>query len=427
METTIGAADSSILITLAIPMFFLLVFLELIYGLATGKNNYRLNDAFTSISLGLISRFVPLLGIGFQGAAYAYVANKYNLTLLSSSSIFVWVFAFFLYDFCYYWMHRLHHEVKVFWATHVVHHHGEEFNMSTAMRQTSTGFLWKWVFYLPIFMVGIPPEVFVGVAGVNLVYQFWCHTEHIPQLGWYEKIFVSPSNHRVHHAQNKDYVDANYGGVFILWDRFFGTYIPESEELKPIYGTAKPLKSWNPFRANFDIFSEMIFDSTRTKSYKDKVKVWFSSPKWRPADGEKEFPIIKNDLENFEPYDPEISNQVKIYGWTQLLFLLITFASITMTLGAQNYLETSIFACALVISCTIVLMALEKFDLKVFPEFIKSFFVIIFFAWSGLINPELLVSKLFIAQSVINIVLMLILSTFPEKFFTLNLKTQKNN
>ena len=171
----------------------------------------------------------------------------------------------------------------------------------------------------------------------------------------------------------------------------------------------------------------MIFDSTRTKSYKDKVKVWFSSPKWRPADVEKEFPIIKNDLENFEPYDPEISNQVQIYGWTQLLFLLITFASITMTLGAQNYLETSIFACALVISCTIVLMALEKFDLKVFPEFIKSFFVIIFFAWSGLINPELLVSKLFIAQSVINIVLMLILSTFPEKFFTLNLKTQKNN
>ena len=150
MDTTIGAADSSILITLAIPMFFLLVFIELVYGLATGKNNYRLNDAFTSMSLGLISRFVPLLGIGFQGAAYAYVANYYNLTLLSSSSIIVWIFAFLLYDLCYYWMHRLHHEVKVFWATHVVHHHGEEFNMSTAMRQTSTGFLWKWIFYLPV-------------------------------------------------------------------------------------------------------------------------------------------------------------------------------------------------------------------------------------------------------------------------------------
>jgi sterol desaturase/sphingolipid hydroxylase (fatty acid hydroxylase superfamily) len=404
-----------------------MVFVELIYGLVTGKNNYRLNDAFTSISLGLISRFVPILGIGFQGAAYAYVATKYNLTLLSASSVFVWIFAFLLYDFCYYWMHRLHHEVKVFWASHVVHHHGEEFNMSTAMRQTSSGFLWKWVFYLPIFMVGIPPEVFISVAGVNLVYQFWCHTEHIPQLGWYEKVFVSPSNHRVHHAQNKDYVDANYGGVFILWDRFFGTYKPELDELKPIYGTAKPLNSWNPFKANLDIFSEMIFDSSRTESYKDKIKVWFSSPKWRPADVEKEFPIVKNDLDNFKPYNPEISNQVKIYGWTQLAFLIVISASITATLSAQIYLETSIFACALVISCTIALMALEKFNLKVLPEIMKSISILVFFAWSGSINSELLVSKLFIAQSLINVFLMLFLSSVPERFFISFFKAQKNN
>ena len=418
MDTTIGAADSSILITLAIPMFFLLVFIELVYGLATGKNNYRLNDAFTSMSLGLISRFVPLLGIGFQGAAYAYVANYYNLTLLSSSSIIVWIFAFLLYDLCYYWMHRLHHEVKVFWATHVVHHHGEEFNMSTAMRQTSTGFLWKWIFYLPVFIVGIPPEVFVSVAGVNLVYQFWVHTEHIPKLGWYEKIFVSPSNHRVHHAQNKDYVDANYGGVFILWDRFFGTYKAEKEELKPIYGTSKPLKSWNPFKANLDIFSEMLFDSTKTKSFRDKIKVWFSSPKWRPADVEKEYPVFKNDLDNFEPYNPDTSSKVKIYGWVQMIFLLSASASITATLQSQTYLETSIFAFTLIISCTIALMALEKFDLKILPELIKSLTVLFVFSFSSLIDPGLLVTKLFIAQSLINICLVLSLYYLPSKLIS---------
>jgi sterol desaturase/sphingolipid hydroxylase (fatty acid hydroxylase superfamily) len=415
---TVGSFDSSIIITLAVPAFFILIFIELIYGLASGKSNYRLNDTFTSISLGLISRYIPLLGLGIQGAAFAYVAQYYNLKLFSPSSIWVWVFAFFLYDFCYYWMHRLHHEVKVLWATHVVHHHGEEFNLSTALRQTSTGFLWKWIFYLPIFIVGIPPEVFVTVAGVNLVYQFWVHTEHIPKLGWYEYIFVSPSNHRIHHAQNKHYVDANYGGVFILWDRLFGTYKEELEELKPIYGTAKPLKSWNPFKANLDIFREMLVDSTRTKSFKDKIKVWFSRPNWRPEDVKDKYPIIKNDLDNFKPYNPEVSSEVKIYGWIQLLFLLVISAVITSTVGAQTYLETSLFALILTASCTISLVAFENYNLKVFPEVVKSIVVLALIFPGNILNNELLVTQLMLFQSLLNLVLITVLSLVPKKIFS---------
>ena len=415
---TVGSFDSSIIITLAVPAFFILIFIELIYGLASGKSNYRLNDTFTSISLGLISRYIPLLGLGIQGAAFAYVAQYYNLKLFSPSSVWVWVFAFFLYDFCYYWMHRLHHEVKVLWATHVVHHHGEEFNLSTALRQTSTGFLWKWIFYLPIFIVGIPPEVFVTVAGVNLVYQFWVHTEHIPKLGWYEYIFVSPSNHRIHHAQNKHYVDANYGGVFILWDRLFGTYKEELEELKPIYGTAKPLKSWNPFKANLDIFREMLVDSTRTKSFKDKIKVWFSRPNWRPEDVKDKYPIIKNDLDNFKPYNPEVSSEVKIYGWIQLLFLLVISAVITSTVGAQTYLETSLFALILTASCTISLVAFENYNLKVFPEVVKSIVVLALILPGNILNNELLVTQLMLFQSLLNLVLITVLSLVPKKIFS---------
>ena len=415
---TVGSFDSSIIITLAVPAFFILIFIELIYGLASGKSNYRLNDTFTSISLGLISRYIPLLGLGIQGAAFAYVAQYYNLKLFSPSSVWVWVFAFFLYDFCYYWMHRLHHEVKVLWATHVVHHHGEEFNLSTALRQTSTGFLWKWIFYLPIFIVGIPPEVFVTVAGVNLVYQFWVHTEHIPKLGWYEYVFVSPSNHRIHHAQNKHYVDANYGGVFILWDRLFGTYKEELEELKPIYGTAKPLKSWNPFKANLDIFREMLVDSTRTKSFKDKIKVWFSRPNWRPEDVKDKYPIIKNDLENFKPYNPEVSSEVKIYGWIQLLFLLVISAVITSTVGAQTYLETSLFALILTASCTISLVAFENYNLKVFPEVVKSIVVLALIFPGNILNNELLVTQLMLFQSLLNLVLITVLSLVPKKIFS---------
>ena len=415
---TVGSFDSSIIITLAVPAFFILIFIELIYGLVSGKSNYRLNDTFTSISLGLISRYIPLLGLGIQGAAFAYVAQYYNLKLFSPSSLWVWIFAFFLYDFCYYWMHRLHHEVKVLWATHVVHHHGEEFNLSTALRQTSTGFLWKWIFYLPIFIVGIPPEVFVTVAGVNLVYQFWVHTEHIPKLGWYEYVFVSPSNHRIHHAQNKHYVDANYGGVFILWDRIFGTYKEEMEELKPIYGTAKPLRSWNPFKANLDIFREMLLDSSRTKSFKDKIGVWFSRPNWRPEDVKIKYPIIKNDLENFEPYNPEVSSQVKIYGWIQLLFLLVISAVITSTVGAQTYLETSLFALILVASVTISLVAFENFNLKVLPEVAKSIIVLALILPGNILNNELLVTQLLLFQALLNILLVTILSVIPQKIFS---------
>lgn len=415
---TIGSFDSSIIITLAVPAFFILIFIELIYGLVSGKSNYRLNDTFTSISLGLISRYIPLLGLGIQGAAFAYVAQYYNLKLFSPSSLWVWILAFFLYDFCYYWMHRLHHEVKVLWATHVVHHHGEEFNLSTALRQTSTGFLWKWIFYLPIFIVGIPPEVFVTVAGVNLVYQFWVHTEHIPKLGWYEYVFVSPSNHRIHHAQNKHYVDANYGGVFIFWDRIFGTYKEEMEELKPIYGTAKPLRSWNPFKANLDIFREMLLDSSRTKSFKDKIGVWFSRPNWRPEDVKIKYPIIKNDLENFEPYNPEVSSQVKIYGWIQLLFLLVISAVITSTVGAQTYLETSLFALILVASVTISLVAFENFNLKVLPEAAKSIIVLALILPGNILNNELLVTQLLLFQALLNILLVAILSVIPQKIFS---------
>ena len=187
--------DSSIIITFAIPLFFGLILIEFFYGVITKQNNYRINDAITSMSLGLISRFVPILGLGFQYVVYKAVAEHYNFNLLNGEEVWVWVTAFVLYDVCYYWMHRIHHEIKVFWATHVVHHHGEEFNLSTALRQTSTSFLWKWVFFLPMFIIGIPPHIYVAVAGLNLVYQFWVHTEHIGRLGFLEYIFVTPSNH----------------------------------------------------------------------------------------------------------------------------------------------------------------------------------------------------------------------------------------
>ncbi|MEC7822726.1 MAG: sterol desaturase family protein [Candidatus Neomarinimicrobiota bacterium] len=340
--------DSSPLITYAIPFFMLLVGIEFIYGLIKRENNYRINDALASMSLGLISRFIPLLGLGFQYVVYTYVAEEFNLSLLNSTETWVWVTAFFMYDLCYYWMHRLHHEIKVFWATHVVHHHGEEFNLSTAMRQTSTGFLWKWVFFLPMFIIGIPPNVFVTVAGINLIYQFWVHTEHIGRLGVLEYIFITPSNHRIHHAQNDDYLDANYGGVFIIWDRIFGTYIDEREDLKPVYGTVKPLKTFNPLWANIEVFYQMVLDSYRTKKFKDKIRVWFSPPAWRPDDVKEKYPVQKNDLNNFEKYDPEITTMEKVFAFFQ--FSMINGLTILMLFNVDKFTYQEMAGVAILVS-----------------------------------------------------------------------------
>ena len=164
--------DKSLVITFAIPVFFLLILIEYIYGKYVGKNTYRLNDTFTSISIGMISRYPTMLNLGFQSAVFIYISSNLNLNMLSNLNPVTWILAFLMYDLSYYWMHRMHHEIKFLWATHSVHHHGEDFNLSTALRQTSTGWLWKWVFYLPMVLIGIPGEVFVTVAGINLVYQF---------------------------------------------------------------------------------------------------------------------------------------------------------------------------------------------------------------------------------------------------------------
>ena len=348
--------DSSPLITYAIPFFMLLVGIEFVYGLIKKENNYRINDALASMSLGLISRFIPLLGLGFQYVVYTYVAEEFNLSLLNSTETWVWVTAFFMYDLCYYWMHRLHHEIKVFWATHVVHHHGEEFNLSTAMRQTSTGFLWKWIFFLPMFLVGIPPNVFVTVAGINLIYQFWVHTEHIGKLGVLEYIFITPSNHRIHHAQNDDYLDANYGGVFIIWDRIFGTYIDERDDLKPVYGTVKPLKTFNPLWANIEVFYQMVLDSYHTKKWKDKIRVWFSPPAWRPDDVKDKYPVDKNDLNNFEKYDPEITKTEKIFAFFQ--FTMINGLTILMLFNVDKFSYQEMAGVAILVSTLAISNAL---------------------------------------------------------------------
>ena len=394
--------DSSIFITYAVPVFFLMIGIEFIFGVIKGTNNYRLNDSIAAISLGLISRLPPLLNLGIQGVVWTYVATNLNMSLMPKDSWVTWVIAFLFYDLCYYWMHRMSHEVKVLWASHVVHHQGEEFNLSTALRQTSSGWLWKWIFYIPMFMVGIPGEVFFTVAAINLLYQFWVHTEHIKTLGALELIFITPSNHRIHHAQNPEYIDANYGGVFIIWDRIFGTYIPERDDLKPIYGTVKPLRSWNPIWSNLEIYHQMIRDTIHTKTLKNKIKVWFSSTRWRPEDVYEKFPHVTNDLEDFEKYDPDANRTTKSFTSVQFIINSSISTIIIFTIADQSYLQSCMLAIMLVASTTLVTSIIENKKWGYQSELARSIFTILLFAFE-IFDPNLLASQVFFYQSIFSI------------------------
>ena len=245
------------LILYAVPFFFVLIVAELLADRWRGVNNYRVADAVNSISTGVLSTTTGLLTKGLGLVTYTFALQHWGLFELPAHSLWVWIGAFVLYDFCYYWLHRCGHERNILWAAHSVHHQSEDYNLSTALRQTSTGFLLSWIFYLPLAVLGVPLVVFVTVAALNLLYQFWVHTRHIGKLGWYEWFFVTPSNHRAHHAQNALYMDRNYGGVFILWDRLFGTYQEEDDNEPVVFGVTTPLASWNPLWANLQFYSQL--------------------------------------------------------------------------------------------------------------------------------------------------------------------------
>jgi alkylglycerol monooxygenase len=305
-------------IAIATPVFFLLMAVELAVARARGLHTaYRLNDAINSLSLGVISEVVKLFARVLIIGIYAWAFERVALGAWPTDTWWTWALAIVFYDFCYYWNHRLGHESAVFWAAHVVHHQSQCYNLSTALRQTSSGALLSWIFYVPMAVAGVPPEMFAVAAIVDLLYQYWIHTEVVGKLGWYDRWFASPSNHRVHHAVNGCYVDRNYGGILMIWDRLFGTFVEESE--KCVYGTRAPLESWDPLWANVEVYADLARKSRHASRWRDKLRVWFMPPGWQPAgvgDGPWAKPAF--DLQRVRTYDPPMNPQVRAFALLQL-------------------------------------------------------------------------------------------------------------
>ncbi|MBY0479856.1 MAG: sterol desaturase family protein [Chitinophagaceae bacterium] len=310
------------ILLIAMPAFLLLVLLEKWYGWYRGNDTVRNMDMISSLSSGITNATKDVLGLSITILGYNWMVN--HLAIVHVQTSWLWyVIAFFALDLTGYLVHRIDHEYNIFWNAHIIHHSSEEYNLACALRQSvSTFFRLFTIFLLPAALLGVPAQVIAVVAPLHLFAQFWYHTRHINKMGFLEKIIVTPSHHRVHHAINKEYLDKNYGQIFIFWDKWFGTYQEELPDVPAVYGITRPAQTWNPIKINFMHLGLLIKDAWRTKNWKDKCRIWFMPTGWRPTDVADKYPVFKiDDVYHFEKYDTQNSTLFNVWIWIQLIVL----------------------------------------------------------------------------------------------------------
>ncbi|XQE67523.1 sterol desaturase family protein [Pseudomonas sp. P3C3] len=282
---------------LAVPLYILLILLELAYERWSGRHTYRLADAVTSIDTAVLRMLLegPLRLL--LVVPYAWLYEHARLWTLDPTSPWTWLLGFIAVDFCFYWAHRSLHRYNLLWGAHQPHHSSEDFNLSTALRKGAFQTAFDWPFYLPLALLGLSLPLFLVLLGAQLVYQFWIHSQHVGRLGMLEWFMVTPSNHRVHHGQNDRYIDKNHGGVFIVWDRLFGTFADETEAVR--YGVTTPVRTFDPLRLQFSWWRLLWADAVATRSWWDKLRLWWMPTGWRPADV-RERPWPKMGADKFD-------------------------------------------------------------------------------------------------------------------------------
>jgi sterol desaturase/sphingolipid hydroxylase (fatty acid hydroxylase superfamily) len=318
-------------VVLAVPVFFLLIGLELVITRIQEKDYYTLSDSVADLGCGLVSQLVEVALKTSLFAGYLSLYAHARLFEIPVHSLAAWAGCLLGVDFLYYWFHRKSHEVNAFWAAHVVHHQSEEYNLAVALRQGAFQGAFSWVFYLPLAVIGFPPLMFLAVSSIDTLYQFWIHTRAIGKLGPLEWILNTPSNHRVHHGRNPKYVDRNHAGMLIIWDRMFGTYVPEQEE--PVYGITTPLQSWNPVWANLHYWVDLFGKARRAARPVDKVRLFLARPGWHPEDlgGFQAAPEV--DPERAQKFNTPAPLGLKAYAFVQFV---ITLAVGTVFLFRQD-------------------------------------------------------------------------------------------
>jgi sterol desaturase/sphingolipid hydroxylase (fatty acid hydroxylase superfamily) len=309
-------------ILLAIPFFLMAIAIELWYQKKRNQKWYRFNDAITNLNIGIGNQVFSLFIKGILLWSYAFTMKEFSFFQLENTW-YHFLLCLIIFDFLFYWAHRWSHEVNFLWGAHVVHHSSEEYNLTVALRQSWIHNLIAFFIFLPIPMLGFHPHTFILAASIHTLYQFWIHTKAIKKLHpWIEFWLNTPSHHRVHHGVNPQYIDKNHAGILIIWDRIFGTFEEEKEEVK--YGITQNINSWNPAWANWHYYQEMWNLIKNAPSLWLKLKVIFAKPGWNPTTHST--PNYSIDL-NRNVYDTTTSKSLKNYIFVQFSLCIIALAA----------------------------------------------------------------------------------------------------
>ncbi|MCX6332224.1 MAG: sterol desaturase family protein [Bacteroidetes bacterium] len=315
------------ILLIVMPLFFTLILIEKWYGWYFKKEKVNNMDTVSSLTSAITMITKKVLGLSITIISYSWIEERIALTHITSTWI-TYVIAFVALDFSHYWVHRIDHANNFFWNSHIVHHSSEEFDLACAVRQPISSFVKIFSFFMiPAALLGISPLVVATVTPIQFFAQFWYHTRYINRMGILEKILVTPSHHRVHHAFNKEYLDKNLAQIFIIWDKMFGTFMEERADIPPVYGITRPMRTWNPIRINFIHMWLLITDAWRANNFVDKMNVWFKPTGWRPTDVAEKNPVFKiDDVYHFDKYNTNQNSNFVVWMWMQLIIIFIGVA-----------------------------------------------------------------------------------------------------
>ena len=361
----------------AIPIFIILIIIEEIFAKFKGIKINRAADIISSQSSGMTNIIFDALKFSIAIISYSWLVDKLAIIHIELTWI-SFVITFLIIDFAGYWDHRLSHRINILWNRHYIHHSSEDFNLSCALRQSISNFIrFSSIFMIPAALLGIPASLFAIIGPIHLFLQFWYHTQLINKMGILEYIIVTPSHHRVHHAINPEYIDKNYSQIFIFWDKIFDTFQNELQNVKPVYGTLKPAKTWNPIFINFKHLKQLCLDSWRTKNIKDKFLIWIMPTGWRPKDVNKSFPLQKR---NKKKYETPMTIPLTFWSFFQLNITSIFLFHFLYTIPKNSYLMNYLYAILLLIHIFSFTSILDMKMYSIFAEFMKislGFFILI--------------------------------------------------
>ena len=375
------------LIVLSIPIFFLLIGIEIIIDKSKKTGYYRLNDALSNINAGITEQVTGAFLKAFVIGIYIWIYDHYAVMDIGAGVV-TWIVLFIGVDFFYYWFHRLAHEINVLWGGHVVHHQSEEYNLSVALRQGAFQKFGSFLFYLPLAFIGFNPTMFIVISQIQTLYQFWIHTKTIHLLpAPLEYVLNTPSHHRVHHGRNPKYIDKNHGGTLIIWDRLFGTFQKEEEEV--VYGITKPLKTWNPLRAQFDFWKELWADLSRTKNFTDKLKLLLLPPGWFPKElgGPQQAPEITPATA--VKFNTVIPVQLNYYVFVQFIIILGITSLFLFTYESFPVVTGVLFMLLILLSITSIGLILEANKRAYVIEIIRLIASVLFYVY--LVQQDIIV------------------------------------